>query len=282
MPDVVIGGSVSVHYEDECNAPPWNKTETILLINGAETGVMWRRWMPLLTPTFRVIRPDMRGYGRSRVPEPGPDSDWSPPTLAADIVRLLDTLGIERVHAVGSKYGSAVTIQLAVDHPQRVQTLALLSPFMGGLPTFVKKIGQMERQTWVSSSNQARYGSGVSAEEMAWWNAQMGSADERVLREQIAAAGLVDLMPMLPSIKVPTLLVTTDRNQKYPVERVLEWQRIIARADLLVLPSDGYNVGALRPEECAREMVAFIARHAVDPGEGAAIPATTQAAAAIR
>ncbi len=76
------------------------------------------------------------------------------------------------------------------------------------------------------------------------------------------AVGGLDQLPLLPNIKPPTLIMAPDRSQKVPVETVLQWQRAIPDCELLVLPSDGYHLAALRPQECARETMAFIARHA--------------------
>jgi pimeloyl-ACP methyl ester carboxylesterase len=120
----------------------------------------------------------------------------------------------------------------------------------------------MDRAEWVAKLNRVTSGSEPSVEEMNWWYELMMSSDERAMREQVVAATRVDLYHVLPHLKPPTLLVTTDRNQKYPVETVLGYQRLIPKAELVVLPSDGSNVGALKPRECAQETLSFIARHA--------------------
>jgi pimeloyl-ACP methyl ester carboxylesterase len=265
LASLTTASGLPLHYEDECFAPPWTSPDVLVLINGAETSLMWWGWMPLVAASLRVVRPDMRGYGRSGIPPAGSGLGWSLPELAGDVLDLLDHLEVPVCHLVGSKFGSAVTLHLAAEHPKRVRTLTLLSPLVKGVPTFVTKVKQMERGDWVVESNRRRYGSEVPVEEMAWWNELMAGCDERVIREQIEASTHVDLFWVLPQLQPPTLLVTTDRNQKYPVETVVEWQRLIPRAELVVLPSDGYNVAALKPQECARETLSFIARHAGSP-----------------
>lgn len=78
----------------------------------------------LLRHRFRVIHYHRRGYaGSSPAPQPG-----SVARDAADCVRLLSALGVDRAHVVGASYSAAVALQLAVDHPGVAHTLTLVEP----------------------------------------------------------------------------------------------------------------------------------------------------------
>ena len=79
---------------------------------------------------FRVIVPDMPGYGRS-----AKGVDHSDPFgYLADMIRgLLDELGIDTAHLVGNSYGGAAALRLALDTPHRVDRLVLMGP--GGIGT---------------------------------------------------------------------------------------------------------------------------------------------------
>lgn len=90
-------------------------------------------WLPLverLSPPFRVVAPDLRGHGESDKP-PGP---YSIKQIAADVAGMMTALGIPEARVAGFSMGSAVALQLALDHPERVRSLALLSAFVAGDP----------------------------------------------------------------------------------------------------------------------------------------------------
>jgi pimeloyl-ACP methyl ester carboxylesterase len=74
----------------------------------------------------RVIAYDARGHGSSS-PAPSPDAYAYPP-LAADLERVLDGLGVERAVLVGASMGAQTALRFALDHPERVAALGLITP----------------------------------------------------------------------------------------------------------------------------------------------------------
>lgn len=79
---------------------------------------------------FRVIAPDLPGFGDSHKPRSGTyDAGW----FARAVVELLDELGIERAHLVGNSMGGRVAIEVALRHSERVDRLVLLSPALAWL-----------------------------------------------------------------------------------------------------------------------------------------------------
>jgi 3-oxoadipate enol-lactonase len=84
---------------------------------------MWNPQLPALEPHFRVLRYDTRGHGGSDAPE-GP---YSLEMLAADAVALLDALTIDAVHWVGLSMGGMIGQQMALEHADRLRSLALSS-----------------------------------------------------------------------------------------------------------------------------------------------------------
>ena len=63
---------------------------------------------------------------------------------------------------------------------------------------------------------------------------------------------------VLPRIAAPTLVITSDRSALQSVETVLRYQQKIPNSRLLVLPSDGYHVAVIRPDECVSNTLSFI------------------------
>ncbi|MER6914267.1 alpha/beta hydrolase [Streptomyces sp. NPDC000594] len=102
-------------------------TPLVLLHPGVGDSRIWDRVVERLTPDHRVIRYDVRGYGRS----PAPTTSY---TLLTDLVTVLDHFGLGRVPLVGCSMGGAASLALAVTAPERVGSLVLVTPGVGGYP----------------------------------------------------------------------------------------------------------------------------------------------------
>jgi pimeloyl-ACP methyl ester carboxylesterase len=99
----------------------------VLLAHGwPESWYSWRHQLRALSEAgYRVVAPDMRGYGATQAPAAVDAYDLK--TLAADMVGILDTLGIERAHMVGHDWGAPVAAHSVLFHPQRFSSLTLMS-----------------------------------------------------------------------------------------------------------------------------------------------------------
>lgn len=102
--------------------------EPLVLLHGyPETGRAWTKVAGELARHFDVLIPDLRGYGQSDVPEDDPDHEaYSKRQMAADIVAMLDSLGIDRAHVLGHDRGGRVAYRMALDHPTRVARLGVI------------------------------------------------------------------------------------------------------------------------------------------------------------
>lgn len=105
----------------------------VLLVHGyPQTSAMWHRLAPVLAEDYRVIVPDMPGYGRSSVPAGGPER-YAKRRLAADMVALMEALGHPRFALAGHDRGARVGYRLALDQPDRLAALILLDIVPTGL-----------------------------------------------------------------------------------------------------------------------------------------------------
>ena len=121
-----VTSDLQMYYEVTDFAEPWREHETILLLHGnAESGEAWYGWMPEMARDYRVVRPDMRGFGRS-TPMPR-DYAWSLDRIVDDFVAVMDDLEIDRFYLVGAKVGGTMALHLAARHPSRVKTVSVLS-----------------------------------------------------------------------------------------------------------------------------------------------------------
>jgi haloacetate dehalogenase len=100
----------------------------LLAVHGyPETHVRWHRVAPLLAERFTVIVPDLPGYGWSAVPEAQPDhAPYTKRAMAAAMVEMMEALGYVRFRLAGHDRGGRVSYRLALDHPGRLEKLAVL------------------------------------------------------------------------------------------------------------------------------------------------------------
>jgi haloacetate dehalogenase len=100
----------------------------ILLLHGfSQTHLMWRDVAPILARDFTVVTADLRGYGRSGCPPSTDDhSPYSKRAMAQEMVLVMEKLGYSRFSVVGHDRGGRVAYRLALDHPDRIQHLAVL------------------------------------------------------------------------------------------------------------------------------------------------------------
>jgi pimeloyl-ACP methyl ester carboxylesterase len=110
----------------------------LLLVHGmAGSAATWKQVLPRLARDYTVIAPDLLGHGRSAKPR----SDYSLGNFAAGLRDLLVALGIERATVVGHSLGGGIAMQLAYQHPERVERLVLVGS--GGLGREVSPILRM-------------------------------------------------------------------------------------------------------------------------------------------
>jgi haloacetate dehalogenase len=100
----------------------------VLLLHGyPQTHLIWHAVAPALAATHTVVLTDLRGYGDSDKPPAGADHrEYAKRTMAADQVGVMAGLGFERFALVGHDRGGRVGHRLALDHPDRVERLAVL------------------------------------------------------------------------------------------------------------------------------------------------------------
>lgn len=100
----------------------------VLLLHGfPQNKAMWAKVAPILAKHYTVVCADLRGYGDSAKPRGLPDhSNYSFRTFAADQVGLMRALGADQFHMLGHDRGGRTGYRMALDHPDRVLSLAVM------------------------------------------------------------------------------------------------------------------------------------------------------------
>jgi pimeloyl-ACP methyl ester carboxylesterase len=238
-------------YREDWLGEPWRKPETVVLIHGnAESSLVWYAWLPRMAREFRVIRPDLPGLGRSRIPA---GFEWSLPSLAAFVAHIMDKASVDSAHIIGAKAGGTIAMQFAADYPARTRTLVLASA-PASTPPSVRSFANPSQIPQLD-----RLGSAASKEMFDYWDSMFKTAPE-IPTKGLRTAVSKDLAKdgVLARIKAPTLVMTADRSKMQSVEETREYQTHIPNSRLVVLRSDAYNIAAANADECVTNVLAFI------------------------
>lgn len=267
MPTLRIDRDLLLHYVVDDYTDPWRSPETLVLLHGlGESGAVWYGWAPPLARDYRVVRPDLRGFGQS-TPMPTGFS-WSVDLLVADTLALIDALNCDRIHLVGAKLAGTVARAFAARHPERMHTLTVVGsppPLWPGraerLPALIAELRASGVEGWARKSMASRLGSAFPEEGVEWWIRHMGRTDMDSQIGFMTHIECADIRTDLPLIQCPTLVITSSGSGVASVEETLRWQRDIADSELLVLDSDSYHVAASDALECARATLDFVRRN---------------------
>ncbi|HFB63930.1 MAG TPA: alpha/beta fold hydrolase [Aeromonadales bacterium] len=114
-------GQFKTNYHDQGHG------ENVFLIHGSGPGVTawanWRLVIPQLAKNFRVIAPDMMGFGYTQRLA---DATYNMQNWVQHVIDLMNALEIEKAHIVGNSFGGALALALAIAHPQRIDKLVLM------------------------------------------------------------------------------------------------------------------------------------------------------------
>ncbi|MBT2759170.1 alpha/beta hydrolase [Mesobacillus foraminis] len=120
----ILGQKISAGKFDFFYRSAGTGSETLVLLHGIPTNsYLWIHVIPQLAQKYRVIAPDMIGYGGS---DRSTHEDLTLPMQAQHIVSLLDTLGLQKVHIIGHDLGGGVAQILAVHYPERVSSFMVI------------------------------------------------------------------------------------------------------------------------------------------------------------
>ena len=242
----------------------------VLLHAGVADRRMWDHQAAVLAGAgYRVVRPDLRGYGST----PAGTEPWDP---VADVLEVLDELGLTAVGLVGASAGGAVALQLAARVPDRVRALVLLCPAAPDLEP-----SEALRATWRQEARLVDGGDvdgavalmltrflGPEADEHA--RSLLATMQRHAYELQLAPGaaeedgdGTVDLA----AITAPTLAVAGAHDLPDFTQVARRVADQVPAAELVELAWAGHLPSLERPDETSRLVLDFLQRH-VPTGAG--------------
>lgn len=238
--------------------------EPVVLLHGwGASHRIWSRVWEQFANRFRVIAPDWPGFGESAKPDGPYTMEW----YADQVGPLMDAYRIDSAYVVGHSMGGCISATFALRHPERVRKLVLINALVQGATAFPARtrlltlpgIGRVA--WWLSSLRAFRkfiakdFTYACPPTEHMIEDLALGSFASML--GTIASMHATDLAPRFAELKVPTLVVNTDRDATL-LPTQLELQRSISNVRIDVVPETGHCPMVERPEEFARIVLSFL------------------------
>ncbi|QDI67850.1 4-carboxymuconolactone decarboxylase [Streptomyces calvus] len=209
---------------------------------------LWDRVAPELSSAHRVVRWDLPGHGGSPAGLIGAGATVG--DLAALVLALADALGVERFAYAGVSLGGAVGLHLAVHHPERVSSLAVIcsSAHFNGSKPWQERAALVRREglAGLAAGADARwFTSGFTVPELV---RDHRDADPEAYAACCDALAAFDLRERLAEISVPTLLVAGREDPATPPEHLRQIADAVPSAALVEVPGASHLAPAQRPE----------------------------------
>ena len=232
----------------------------VLVHAGVADARMWEPLLPALTAAHRVVRYDMRGFGRTR-------STAGTFVPAADLAGLLDVRGVAQAHVVGASFGGLVALELAATEPARVASLVLLAPALPDIDPSPRLLAfaQAEEQAIAAGRiedaveiNVRMWAGDSAADARALVAAAQRTAFELQLRERAESAELQPpVSERLSTILVPTTIAIGDGDVSDFTQIAERLRRELPHATVERISEAGHLLALDQPEAVAQ----LILRH---------------------
>ena len=253
MESAVAVGSDTLWADDTGGSGP----PVVLLHPGIGDSTIWDGVVPALVDGYRVIRYDVRGYGRS----PAATTTY---TLVADLVAVLDHFGLRRVCLVGCSMGGGTAVDLALADPDRVAAMVLVCPGISGYPWPDEPELDAEFEAALHAGDLdalaelgLRVWAAAGADDAA--RAQLRSGARAWVNEEEFQQPGPDAFERLGEISVPTVLIVGDLDRRPLIESNEQAAQRIPGARLVRLPGVDHLPPLRRPDLVAETILEHMA-----------------------
>jgi 3-oxoadipate enol-lactonase len=261
---IQIPNGIDLAYQDVGAGP------AVFLIHGHPLDhTMWQPQVEFLSPSYRVIVPELRGYGVT--PLPAGKRVTLLDDFAEDILALADHLRIDRFVIVGLSLGGQVLLETLRQAPERIRALVLADTF-ASLDTPDQKQGRLDTADRFDREGFGNFATESLHKMMTPANAQTFPAVAQHIMRMVhdsnphgAAAALRgrtvrrDYIPLLSQITVPSLIIVGRHDAFTPVPLSEEMHRDIPGSKLEIIEGSGHMTNLERPDEFNSILGPFLA-----------------------
>jgi 3-oxoadipate enol-lactonase len=275
VPFLETAPDVRLHYIVDDYTDPWTRPETVLMLHGiGESANAWFAWVPHFARRYRVVRPDLRGFGESTSLE---DTKLEGVGVwADDLEKLMAHLKCERVHVVGAKLGALIGMELARRRAPWMASLTiaglLISPkrvLDPWVDEWCRHIDEHGMEGWARLTMPGRMGNALGPEAYQWWIDEMSRAKGESVKRCLNMVRHVGEAEGLEQFTIPTLVMVASGGdtsksfeQRQSVEAVDRFRARIPRSRLEVIDAGSYHVAGTHPDACARTVLSFLEEEA--------------------
>lgn len=224
---------------------------------------VWEYQIPAFTRAgYRVIAYDRRGWGRSVI-DP---ARVQPGTAADDLRSLMDHLGIDRFHLVGSAAGAIVSLDFALSFPQRLRSLVVANSIGGVQDEDYLELGRRIRPPqFAALPPELRelgpsYRVGNPEGTRRWMELERISRPEGSPAQEQKMRNLITFS-RLETLKIPTLLITGGADMYAPPPVLQLFAARIKDSKFEIVPEAGHSAYWEQPEIFNRAVIEFIRKH---------------------
>jgi 3-oxoadipate enol-lactonase len=254
---VAEAGTVALHHR--VDGPP----DAPLLVLGPSIGTdlhLWDANLAELSSRFRVLRFDTRGHGRS----PAPAGPYTTSELAADVLALVDHLGVERFAYCGVSLGGAVGQQLALDHGDRLTAVVLCctAAKFGDADDWNARANRVraEGTEWLVEPSRTRWFSDPAHPDAERMLATLRATPAEGYAGCCEALAGFDTRACLDRIATPTRVLAGADDPATPPDVARQLADGIDGADLVVLPRAAHLATAERPTAASQAILDHLRR----------------------
>jgi pimeloyl-ACP methyl ester carboxylesterase len=268
MPSLLLSRNLTIYYRDiQSSGSP-----SVVLLHGlGVNNESWGMQTPALQEAgFRILTPDVRGFGKSTFPGGG----ISIREMACDTIELLNALNVPAAVIVGISMGGTIALQLALDAPDKVAKLVLINTFACLRPkharTWLYFASRFILAHLISVGSQQRIVANhlfPRPEDSAlreMFAQQLSQANPAGYRAAMRALARFDVTNQIHSIMIPTLVITGDQDGSVPREIQDSLAENMPHAQHAIITGAGHAVTVEKPAEVNRLLVEFIK---IDSGE---------------
>jgi len=230
----------------------------------------WDEWAALL-PKYRVVRFDLPGFGLTGA---DPAADYTDIRSEQVLVALMDALGAKRATLVGHSMGGRIAWKFAVDYPDRVDGLVLISPdgfaspgFIYGRASDVPLLLRMMRfslpRALLRSSLAPAYANpSVLTDELftRYYDLILAPGVRGAMIARREQTILEDPVPLLARIRTPTLLIWGEKDVMIPFTNAADYLRAVPLSSLAALPNEGHLSQEEKPRTSIEPLRQVLAR----------------------
>ncbi len=263
MPRISIGNG-SLYYERHGIGFP------VIFVTGlAGFASFWHYQVAAFAKRYDVVTYDHRGIGESD-PIHGV---YTIDRMAADLIALMNALGIERAHVVGHSTGGALAQILAIEHPKRLASIVLSASWTKA-DAYFRRLFALRKDILQRLGPSAYVQASTLLLYPSWWIARNNEklrqaeaqslaafAPTEIVASRIDAILAFDRTAQLSRIKTPTLVVGAEDDVVTPAYFSEELARLIPGAEVKIFPRGGHSFTEVRPREFNQAVLPFLASH---------------------